>query len=98
MCTISYSNIAIPDLWLTKRSASCPLCNKVLLTGIEQPDIAHIEHGLEEASIIQQASIDDVSTRWERLSENVEIAIRQSPSRHNNNIETTTRLNHTSRY
>lgn len=94
----SILNALFLDPWLTKRSASCPLCKQDLLSDIATPAAAHIEQRREETSAYLHSSLDDVSALWERLSGNVSIAIRQNPGRRDDSLEMTSWSNDTAQY
>ncbi|CAO3672490.1 unnamed protein product [Umbelopsis vinacea] len=86
------------DPWLTKRSASCPLCKQELVSEIVSPAASYIEQRREGTSAHLHSSLDDVSALWERLSGNVSIAIRQNPGRHDDSLEMTSWSNDTAQY
>ncbi|KAG2185403.1 hypothetical protein INT44_002194 [Umbelopsis vinacea] len=69
------------DPWLTKRSASCPLCKRDLSL-IHPPEESHIESPMVNYQRRRSASADDVTRLWERLSDDLDITIRQNPGLH----------------
>ena len=89
-CKNSILLCIISDPWLTKRSASCPLCKKDLSV-IQPPEESHIDSPRVTYQRRRSASADDVTRLWERLSDNVDVAIRQNPSLHDDQLGNTIR-------
>jgi hypothetical protein len=67
------------DLWLTKKSGSCPLC----LQRIEIPTVPNEAHSRQQQQDEYYADMPDLAQTWDNLNRDEEIALRQHPFAYN---------------